>query len=535
MIKQAYAHNGITGDQPLDEHLHGVSRRCSQYARKIGLPLTGALIGLLHDLGKSSEIFQTYLRSFAPGSGIEPQDELRGKIDHSTAGAQCLVRNLPGAENQASLGGLVARLLGLCIASHHSGLIDCLTPNGEDGLTRRLEKKNSATRYAEAWASIAPGVRVEAERLLHSPELIEEVRRMLSQLLQGPVSGDRAMQLGLMARLLLSCLIDADRTDTSDFEKSHSAKLRQHGRYVKWAELLQRLESGLSRLPSSGAVNEERQRISEECAASASRPRGIYTLTVPTGGGKTLAALRFALRHAQLQTGNGEGGASRGIDRVIFVSPYISIVEQNAAVVRAFLEPEDAEASSVVLEHHSNLAEERDERAGNEHWRRKVLAENWDAPIVFTTMVQVLEALFGGGTRAVRRLHAMAGTVLVFDEVQTMPVRMVHLFNNAINLLSTHCGATILLCTATQPLLGRVNKARGSAQMAATPELISDVAGTFRALRRYVVTDSTKRVWTRHEVAQLARRAVAEHGSCLVIVNAKRDAREIFRLCQTGR
>jgi CRISPR-associated endonuclease Cas3-HD len=200
MIKQAYAHNGITGYQPLDEHLHGVSRRCSQYARKIGLPLTGALIGLLHDLGKSSEAFQVYLRSFASGSGIGPQDEMRGKIDHSTAGAQCLIRNLPGAENQASLGGLVARLLGLCIASHHSGLIDCLTPNREDGLTRRLEKKDSDTRYAEAWASIAPGVRVQAERLLQSPELIEEVRRMLSQVLQGPVSGDRAMQLGLMAR-----------------------------------------------------------------------------------------------------------------------------------------------------------------------------------------------------------------------------------------------------------------------------------------------------------------------------------------------
>ena len=527
----ALAHISDTGQQSLSSHLLGVSRRTSVLADKLSLPAAGALLGLLHDLGKNSDLFQNYLKSFDPASDMEPQDELRGKIDHSTAGAQCVLQNLPGGMVEGSLAGIVARVLALCVVSHHSGLIDCLIPEGGDGLGRRLAKDDAITRYGEAWHSLDPEIRAEAETLMRSPELISELRTKIGLLLHSSKPehrdpGDRNLQLGLFIRMLFSCLIDADRTDTADFEQPHGATYRQDGRYETWQELSSRLEAGLSALSSSGTVEVNRVRaiISAQCLAAASRPRGIYTLTVPTGGGKTLAGLRFAIAHARQYNQH----------RVIFVSPYISIIDQNAAVARGILEPPPVPFASVVLEHHSNLSSEQQGTHGAESWRRKLLAENWDAPIVFTTMVQVLEALFGAGTRAVRRLHAMANAVLVFDEVQTLPVRLVHLFNNALNLLAGHCGSTVLLCTATQPLLDQVSRERGAVRLAAEPELIDDVTRIFEGLRRYTVHDESARAggWSRAQVATLACKEALAHGSCLVVVNTKRDAREIYQFCR---
>jgi CRISPR-associated endonuclease/helicase Cas3 len=520
------AHRSETGQQYLRNHLLGVSQRSRMLAAKLGLEISGALIGLLHDLGKASSEFQDYLLSFDSSSGLEPQSDLRGKIDHSTAGAQCLIHNLTDGAREASLPGLVARILGLCIASHHSGLIDCLIPDGSDGLTTRLKKCDSKTRYQESWRRLDSEARAEAERLLHHTELLEEWNRTLYAIVKGPrTSGDRAVQLGLLVRLLFSCLIDADRTNTADFEKPPSAFLRQNLAYESWPVLLARLERGLQDFPNDGEVNRVRRAISSECFLAGARPRGIYTLTVPTGGGKTLAALRFALEHAR----------RHALDRIIFVSPYISIVDQNAAVARAYLEPETVPYATVVLEHHSDLARERNGVQDRESWRRRVLAENWDAPVIFTTMVQVLESLFGSGTRSVRRMHAMAKAVIVFDEVQTLPVRLVHLFNNAINLLAAHCGSTVLLCTATQPLLEGVDPMHGAAQLSPMPELIGDVTALFRSLRRYTVFDASHRSggWSHEEVATLACEEATAYGSCLVVVNTKRDALELFQVCRS--
>jgi CRISPR-associated endonuclease/helicase Cas3 len=525
------AHISDTGEQSLSKHLLGVSRRTRLLADKLALPRAGALLGLLHDLGKNSELFQTYLKSFDSASDAEPQDELRGKIDHSTAGAQCVLYNLPGGMVEASLAGIAARILALCIASHHSGLIDCLLPEGNDALVRRLSKDDTATRYGEAWRTLDPEIRAEAETLMRDPNLVSELKTKIGLLLHSLKPehrdpGDRNLQLGLLIRLLFSCLIDADRTDTADFEQPNGATYRQAGRYEAWQVLASRLEAALTALSSKGTeeINRVRGLISAQCLAASSRPPGIYMLTVPTGGGKTLAALRFAMAHAQ----------QHGQHRLIFVSPYISIIDQNAAVARAILEPLGVPFATVVLEHHSNLSIEQEGARGAESWRRKLLAENWDAPVVFTTMVQVLEALFGAGTRAVRRLHAMANAVLVFDEVQTLPIRLVHLFNNALNLLAGHCGSTVLLCTATQPLLDRVNRELGAVRLAAEPELIEDVTRIFEGLRRYTVHDKTGRAggWSRVEVAALACTEARTHGSCLVVVNTKLDAREIFQLCR---
>jgi CRISPR-associated endonuclease/helicase Cas3 len=161
-----------------------------------------------------------------------------------------------------------------------------------------------------------------------------------------------------------------------------------------------------------------------------------------------------------------------------------------------------------------------------------VLTENWDAPVIFTTAVQVLEALFGGGTRSVRRLHALANAVIVFDEVQTLPLRMIHLFNNAVNFLAEQCGASVVLCTATQPLLDRVDRAKGALRINDNAELMPDAPQLFRDLKRYEAFDKSSKAggWSAAEVANLAISEMMEYGSCLVIVNTKRDALDIYQV-----
>jgi CRISPR-associated endonuclease/helicase Cas3 len=509
-----FAHLRSPGEaQLLTDHLLQVSRITSRLAAKIDMPRAGALIGLAHDLGKYSTAFQEYLGRVAGDAAMrmEPELSLRGSVDHSTAGAQIIACGFVGGDRERV--GFVSDALALCVASHHSGLIDCISPDGVDGLTRRLHKDEILTNQREVWRNIEPAIRSLLNSLLGDPEVVVEIIAAMDRI--RAFDFDEVVQpfkQGLLLRFLFSCLIDGDRTDTTDFDKPKSASFRQHGDYVAWQDLIDRLESRLATFQNERWVDQCRRVISAHCLAGATRPKGIFTLTVPTGGGKTLASLRFALHHAQRWK----------MDRVIYVSPYISIADQNAQVVREVLEPRECDFASVVLEHHSNLTEDK------ESWRGSVLAENWDAPVVFTTAVQVLEALFGGGTRSVRRLHALSKAVIVFDEVQTIPVRTIHLFNNAVNFLVEQCGASVVLCTATQPLLDRVDKAKGAMKKGA--ELMLNPSQLFRDLRRYETFDKTTKRggWSAGEVSALAMSEMREHGSCLAIVNTKRDALAIY-------
>ncbi|PKO57596.1 MAG: CRISPR-associated helicase/endonuclease Cas3, partial [Betaproteobacteria bacterium HGW-Betaproteobacteria-18] len=264
-------------------------------------------------------------------------------------------------------------------------------------------------------------------------------------------------------------------------------------------------------------VDHLRADISRHCLDAAPRECGIYTLTVPTGGGKTLASLRFALHHAR----------AHDLDRVIYVIPYTSIIDQNADVVRQILEPGGVEPGSVVLEHHSNLTPEK------QNWRSKILSENWDAPVVYTTTVQLLETLFGAGTRGARRMHQLARAVLIFDEIQSLPVNCVHLFNNAMNFLADHCGSTAVLCTATQPLLDQVEASKGAIRILPGRELMPDKHRLFDELNRVEVLNLCKPGgWSQDETVALSREQISDSGSCLVIVNTKKAAQVLYRLCQ---
>jgi CRISPR-associated endonuclease/helicase Cas3 len=504
--------------QLLSEHLLSVSELASGFSAKIGLGTPGALVGLLHDLGKYSNTFQQYLHLISKEQDTEAPRMERGSVDHSTAGAQTIWRSLA---SKGKVESIAAQICALCIASHHSGLIDCVDPDGTDKFSRRMLKADSESHYNEARSRAERLVIERSRKLLDDPDLVSCVQQIILKLCQNDQNETiRRYMIGLLARFLFSCLIDADRTDTADFTKPSSANLRQHGRYEGWDTLANRLEHSLEEFPCKNNVDELRRQVASRCLDASDRSKGVFTLTVPTGGGKTLASLRFALNHA----------ARWKMDRVIYVIPYTSIIDQNADVVRKILEPEGSEFSSVVLEHHSNLTPVK------QTWRSKVLTETWDAPVVFTTTVQLLESLFGAGTRSARRMHQLANAVLIFDEVQTLPVRCVHLFNNAMNFLVEECGSSVLLCTATQPLLHEVDKSKGAIRLRpGDAELMPDVRSLFTELKRVEVLYCRKPGgWTYAEAAGLAISEMQAYGSSLVVVNTKAAARSIFELCRAG-
>lgn len=517
-------------NQTLEEHLSGVAALSQKFAAKLGLETAGELIGLLHDLGKYSNAFQHYLRS-ALGDFDQDADEYldatahKGKIDHSTAGAQLIWNTL---NNKGQRESASAQILALCIASHHSGLIDCLAAGSQspahDRFSKRMQKPEQDAHLDEVMAKMDQTIRQRAQQLLADPALITALTGKLGEIFRCNAERDipAIFQQGLLLRYLFSCLLDADRIDTADFENPVAAQKRQHGRYQHFPVLIERLETKLAGFKTDSPVNKIRKTISDTCLQRAEDDQGIFTLSVPTGGGKTLASLRFALRHAE----------KHKLERIIYVIPFTSIIDQNAEETRKILEPADSnDAGNIVLEHHSNLTSDK------QSWKNKILAENWDAPVVYTTMVQFLETLFGSGTRGARRMHQLARSVLVFDEIQTLPVNCVHLFNNALQFLVDHCGSTAVLCTATQPLLHQVDPGKGCLNLSANSELMQgqdlSVAQLFEQLRRVKIADRQRpEGYSFAELAHLALKELKITGSCLLIVNTKKIARRVFELAK---
>lgn len=504
--------------QTLWTHLAEVSARTGIFANKIGLRECGELIGLLHDAGKASKEFADYLGS-AVGI-IDPDkddyvdaESQKGKIDHSTAGAQLIYRNLSAKGDEGTLAG---QILSLCIASHHGlGMIDCLSPDGKDDFTRRIMKSDEKTHTNEVWSNLEIHQKQKIEELLADARLVKNLIYIFKTLREQNDSQETLVfKFGLIVRFLFSCLIDGDRISTADFEFPSNNKLRNSRKYPSWEILIERLNR--KKFTNVNDVDTLRNKVSQECFNFSKEPKGLYQLTVPTGGGKTFASLRFAINHAKHHT----------MDRIFYVIPYTSIIDQNAEEIRKILEEKDGTGKyfdDVILEHHSNLTPEEETK------RQNLFSENWDAPIVFTTQVQFLEALFSAGTRGARRMHQLANAVIIFDEVQTIPVRCVHLFNMAVRFLVQGCGSTALLCTATQPLLDDVEPKQRSLTVLPDQQMVGDIKTLFKKLKRVTVNDERKiGGWTESEIAELATSEMDEHKSILIIVNTKSSAQSLF-------
>ena len=515
--------------QTVAQHLSETGELCRVFTKKLNLEQTGLILGLLHDFGKYSQAFQNYIQS-AQGL-IDPDDVCfvdakanKGKIDHATAGAQYLYESLTnyGALGQGELCG---QLLALCIASHHSGLIDVLAADFNKGniFNTRIQKPEDKAHLQECRNNADPEIINQLNELLATPEgtpkLLEELFPKIKQILGSPNSANstiNSFKLGFLTRFLFSCLIDADRLNSAEFSEPRRLQERL-SRSVKpdWNIAITRLENKLATFSIRNPIDKIRQNISLDCLNKAQEKQGIYSLTVPTGGGKTYASLRYALHHAK----------QHQCEHIFYIIPFTSIIEQNAQVIREAIEHPD-DIHPWVLEHHSSIEPE------HQTWQSKICAENWDTPIVITTMVQFLEALFSGGTKTVRRLHQLANSVLIFDEIQTLPINCTHLFCNALNFLVEQANSTALLCTATQPLLNQLDNSE-KGQLTLTGELVSNVSILFDDLKRVHIENCCKPSgWSLNEITDLAIEQFELTGSCLSIVNTKQWAQNLYLSCQ---
>jgi len=508
-------------EQSLHTHLIETSELAGQLAGKVGFSEIGKIAGLLHDFGKASKEYQDYLKT---NEGLINPDEdnyskaKHGEVDHSTAGAQLVYEKLA---SRGQDGKILAQFLALAIASHHSGLIDCLKPDGFNEFQRRIGKDDKDTHLEDAREKL-PDIEKQLDEILTQP-----IEKKFFEKIMGMKDAEKDVTLpfkhGLLARFLLSCVLEADRLNTADFEHPDNEAIRNYGKYVPWEALIERLEAKYAEYAQKTAqmepgraleVNQLRAQVAQACLEAAEKPKGIYQLTVPTGGGKTEASLRFALHHAK----------AHNMDRVFYIVPYITIIEQNAEKIRGILERAD-ERGKVVLEHHSNFVPEDDTR-----YRHNLLAENWDAPIVFTTQVQFLEALFGSGTRDARRMHQLANSVIIFDEVQNVPLKITHMFNAALRFLTHDCGATVVLCTATQPPLDKLPNEYRRLTIVPEYQIIQNPQELFEKLKRVEVHDERKPGgWTNAEIADLAERALQEKGSVLIVVNTRPLALAVYQ------
>lgn len=510
----AHVRNADGVIQTLEEHLLETASLCSLFACALGLPLCGRLLGLIHDLGKYSAAFQKYIRDVTGLNGETAKFAAakdRGAVDHATSGAQhiwdaCTAKRIPST---------LAQILSVVIMSHHSrsGLKDFVDLTGKSPFLQRLHREDHKTHKGEALDNAAEEILTEINQILHSPALSEEFKAAISRLIANTTEQvTRYNAFALLSRFLFSCLLDADRISTSDFENPKAAGFRTTGQIPDWPSLLSKFEEYIGSFNENTPINRIRTQISEECRAAATRSENLFTLQVPTGGGKTLASLRFALHRAA-------SPATHQVDRIIYILPYTSIIDQNAEEVARILGP------NAVLEHHSNLSEEKDK------WRNRVLSENWDAPIVFTTSVQFLNSLFAAGTKTARRMHQLSNAILIFDEIQSLPVKTIHLFNNAINFLCQQGNTSVVLCTATMPLLQSVDPKFGRLPITEQSGIIRDKTALFRQLKRTaIINDCRPGGWSNDEIANHAKELQIQHESLLIICNTKKSALELFAL-----
>jgi CRISPR-associated endonuclease/helicase Cas3 len=475
----------------VDEHARDVARLAAEFASSFGGADWAHTAGLWHDLGKYHPDFQGYIRR---ATGYEADAHLEGtpgRVDHSTLGALF-------AEDRMNRPGLpLGRILAYLIGGHHAGLPDWNSPEEANAaLFPRLERNRP--RLAPVLAQLIP------QDILNPPAPTSL-----------PLGGREGMALWI--RMLFSCLVDADFLDTEAFLNAGQTALR--GGYPSLAELKARFDSHMQAKADEVAkrgplseVNRIRAEVLARCREQAEQTPGLFSLTVPTGGGKTLSSLAFALEHA----------LAHGKRRIIYVIPYTSIIEQTADEFRKVFRGPEGEPGPVV-EHHSSLEAER------ETPHSRVASENWDAPIIVTTAVQFWESLFAARTSRARKLHNIVNSVVVLDEAQLLPPDFLKPITATAQLLADHYGTTLLLCTATQPALEEQRTLEFHFPgLRGVREIVPDTEGLHHALRRVRVTvPADLRTPTSWEA--LADE-LAEHPRVLCIVNARADARDLFRL-----
>lgn len=465
MVLQYYAHVRESSDgnkeyQTVAKHLIGTAKLCRAFAAAFGAEKDGELVGTAHDIGKCTAGFQDRLLNGGP------------VVDHATAGAiACAKRG--------------NRYVSACVAGHHGGL--------QDFGNMRTARRDDGTFYGRLLKGREEGC------LEHCGE--SGVALPMATI--SAAQGLNTLQASFWTRMLYSCLVDADFLDTERFMNGE----RDRGGCDDMAALLARLRAYIEpwQTPTT-ELNRLRCEILNTCMEAGRKPKGVYTLTVPTGGGKTVTSLAFALRHA----------VEHGMRRVIYVIPYTSIIDQNAQVFRDIL------GSGNVLEHHSGVQFDLFDGAPAEDVRKALATENWDMPVVVTTAVQLFESMYAARSSRCRKLHNLANSVIIFDEAQMLPLPHLRPCVAAMASLAEQFHSTVVLCTATQPSLDDL--LHTYAPDRPVTELCPQTAALYDRFRRV----------TFRQVGTLTDEALAEHlggqRQVLCIVNSRKAAQSLYAL-----
>jgi CRISPR-associated endonuclease/helicase Cas3 len=474
-----YAHSREGADesewQLLRDHLLATGELAYRLGEDAGVGHLARAAGMLHDIGKYSPAFQDRLRG------------ARRRVDHATAGAREVVQQFPG--------NLWAELISYCIAGHHSGLPDYGDPTDLPDAPTLLARRDK--KRLDGYG----GYRAEID--LSTLDLAPVPLK--------PAPAHAAFTVSFLTRMIYSTLVDADWLET---ETAMQSRLQPRGGYPSLATLLERLNLYLRRFENAqGPVNVKRAETLRACVAQASREPGFFTLTVPTGGGKTLASMAFALQHA----------VRHGLKRIIYVIPFTSIIEQNAAVFKEALGEEN------VLEHHSNFDWEQlrgrwvtnaDDETNQLVAKLRLAAENWDIPVVVTTNVQFFESLFAHKKSRARKVHHIAKSVIIFDEAQMLPREHMQPCMLAVWELVRNYGSTAVFCTATQPSLEPFFEGEEMTELAPDPQALFDF------YRRVRITPAGE-LPDEELAAQLN-----SHRQALCVVNTRRHAKGLFDLLE---
>lgn len=479
--------------QTLAAHLEAVARTAAKFARPLGMESEAELAGLLHDVGKYAARFQARLRNPALIHGV----------NHWAAGAVSAVETKLWS-------------VAFAVDGHHTGLPAL---RGADSLEQTRAKFGDA-KLREAFTRCQESIAELFDRLAADGLALPTIE---------PRAVTDRFAEALRTRLLFSCLVDADFLDTEGHFTPEQVKLRRSPA-LNVETALAILQRHLSEKSSDGPVNALRRRLLADCLSVAEQPPGIFTLTAPTGSGKTLASLAFALRHIAHHNAALAADDPHRLRRIIVVIPYTSIIEQTARVFRDLFE--EAFGPDYVLEHHSAVApRERPEDAGRDAeekrlWRARLASENWASPLVVTTSVQFFESLFARRPSDCRKLHHISRSVVLFDEVQTLPPRLVPSLLSAVRLLSQEpYGATAVFMTATQPAFGAAKAALPYGwepiEISSNPRAMAE---TLRRTRIELPATEDRITWP-----ELAAKLAAQP-QALCVVNTTKDARELFRL-----
>lgn len=462
------------------EHSNNVAKLARSFADELGMGMWGYVLGMLHDKGKESDAFQSYIRK---ESGFTPE-------------AKCSLEH-----NHAFVGGIIAKSIYgkgseslLCnqIISHHSGLHD----------------------YCQIEETLKKDIPSDVNRC------VEKIHLNRPPFSLSPIKGCKGMtsDANHLSRMLFSCLVDADYLDTELFMDEKSARKRING--ISLQSLLPLLETyidNLQKRSSESEVNAIRRTVQERCVSVSNVEKGFYSLTVPTGGGKTLSSLVWALRHA----------VHNGMKRIIIAIPYTSIIVQTASILKQIFGEE------AVLEHHSNFDPQSLKSKEMQH-KAKLATENWDYPIVVTTNVQLFESMFSNKPSDCRKLHNIVNSVIILDEVQTLPTDYLQPIVDALKSYQRMFGISVLFTTASQPVLsGLIEGCNPKAAFQGIDNITEIIP------KEYVLHDKLRRVRleidntgsTYDEIAD----QLSQHNKVLCIVNTRNDARELFeRLPKEG-